>query len=73
MSSATPSQGTCTVVSSLFHEVRCDLGSLAAAADATATIVVTPVADGTITNTATVASSVSDPNGANNRRRATRS
>ena len=42
VNSATPSQGSCTVVSAFFHEVRCDLGSLAAAAVATATIVVTP-------------------------------
>ena len=67
VSSATASQGTCVVVSDFFfHEVRCDLGSIAATAGATATIVVIPGAAGTISNTATVASSVSDPNGANN-------
>ncbi len=59
-------QGTCTVVSGFFHELRCDLGLLASAASATATIVVTPTLAGTITNTARVASNVSDPNGANN-------
>ena len=46
--------------------MRCDLGSLAATADATVTLVVTPTTDGTLSTTASVASNVSDPDGPNN-------
>jgi len=48
--SATPSQGSCTGTST----VTCNLGSLAASANATVTLVVTPTAAGTITNTVSV-------------------
>ena len=63
--SATPSQGTCTPA---FPAVPCDLGTIAAGANATVTIVVTPTAAGTVTNTAsaTATESATDPNSANN-------
>ncbi len=60
--SATPSQGTCTVVT-------CDLGSLANGASAVITITVTvdpATPAGTITNTATVSASETDPDATNN-------
>jgi uncharacterized repeat protein (TIGR01451 family) len=60
--SATPSQGTCTVVT-------CDLGSLANGASATVTVTVTVDAAtpaGTLTNTATVSASETDPDATNN-------
>jgi uncharacterized repeat protein (TIGR01451 family) len=65
--SATPTQGSCTAVT-LFAEtdVSCDLGSLASGSAATVSIVVVPAAGGTITSTARVSSSVSDPAAANN-------
>ena len=47
--------------------VACTLGSLAGGASATVTLVVTPGAAGTLTNTATVSASESDPNTVNNR------
>jgi uncharacterized repeat protein (TIGR01451 family) len=46
--------------------VTCSLGTLASGANATATITVTPPTAGTITNSASVVSSVSDPVSANN-------
>ncbi|MGH9935214.1 MAG: FG-GAP-like repeat-containing protein, partial [Blastocatellia bacterium] len=60
--SVTPSQGTC----SGGGPVACNLGALPANASATVTIVVTPIAPGTITNRAVVASITKDPNVANN-------
>jgi uncharacterized repeat protein (TIGR01451 family) len=60
------SQGTCTLVGGFFLELRCDLGSQDSVAAATATISVTPLAGGTISAIASVASSVSDPDGVNN-------
>ncbi len=61
--SATPSQGACLEAGGV---VTCSLGDLANGAIATVTIGVTPTATGTLTNTATVADSVVDPNTANN-------
>ncbi len=56
--SATPSQGTC---SEQDDTVTCSLGDLAAAGSATVSIVATTDAHGTITTTASVASSTEDP------------
>ncbi len=61
--SATPSQGTCTQASGI---VTCNLGNLAGGATATVTIVVTPTAGGTITNTASIAGNETDPDLTNN-------
>jgi uncharacterized repeat protein (TIGR01451 family) len=58
--SATPTQGTCTAA------VSCNLGTLANAAKATVTIVVTPTAAGTVTNAASVAANETDPVPGNN-------
>ncbi len=63
LQSANPSQGTCSSAST---SVTCQLGPLASGASATITIVVTPTTVGTITNSAAVSSSASDPNPANN-------
>jgi|GEM_PF-2437356 uncharacterized repeat protein (TIGR01451 family) len=63
--SATPSQGSaCTGTTTL----TCNLGSVANAAQATLTIVVTIAANatGTVTNSASVVSDLPDPNMANN-------
>lgn len=61
------SQGSCAVANDGFSaELRCDLGSIAASASATATLAVTPFFETTISARATVASSVSDPVAANN-------
>ena len=63
--SATPSQGSaCTGTTTL----TCNLGSVANAAQATLTIVVTIAANatGTVTNLASVVSDLPDPNMANN-------
>jgi uncharacterized repeat protein (TIGR01451 family) len=55
---------TCTQPAGL---VRCDLGTMAISATTTITIAVTPSAAGTLTNTATIASSTTpDPSPANN-------
>jgi uncharacterized repeat protein (TIGR01451 family) len=54
----TASQGSC---SELGGTVTCNLGTLLNGAIATVTIVVTPTAPGTISNTASVASSGTDP------------
>jgi uncharacterized repeat protein (TIGR01451 family) len=62
--SATPSAGgTCTPA---FPAVPCDLGTIAAGANATVSIVVTPTAGGTITNTASATAAETDPVPANN-------
>ncbi len=60
--SATPSTGSCTGTST----VSCNLGTLANAASATVTIVVTPTTAGTLNNTASVSSTTGDPNMGNN-------
>ena len=61
--SVTPSQGTC----SFGTTVICQLGSLTAGgAVASVTLVVKPSAAGTLANSASVSSAVSDPNLANN-------
>lgn len=69
--SATPSTGTCAHAAGV---VTCDLGTLANAATATVTIIVTPAtaAAGTmLTNSSSVATSSSDPDLANNSASAT--
>jgi uncharacterized repeat protein (TIGR01451 family) len=66
--SATPSQGTCAEAGGV---VTCDLGTLASAAGATVTIVVTPATTGVLTNTATAAAAEADGNPANNTATAT--
>src|SRR5207253_11250738 len=48
------------------NTVTCTLGNLASGASATVTIVLTPTAVGTLTNTATVTSSADDPVADNN-------
>jgi uncharacterized repeat protein (TIGR01451 family) len=60
--SATATQGTCSGTST----VTCGLGTLAAGSSATITVVVTPPAVGSISNTATVTGDQPDPNPANN-------
>ena len=60
--SATPSQGSCTVTAGT---VSCAIGSLAAAASATVTVVVQPTQTGTLVNSATVSASSFDPDAAN--------
>ncbi len=61
--SATPSQGTC---SQSAGTVTCPLGTIANGASASVQIKVTPQSTGSITNQASAASSISDPNSANN-------
>ncbi len=60
--SATPTQGTCSGTAS----INCNLGSLAANANAAVTIVVTPNQIGQLSNTASVVANESDPVAANN-------
>ncbi|MBI3611201.1 MAG: DUF11 domain-containing protein, partial [Nitrospirae bacterium] len=61
--SATPTQGSCSGTTT----VTCSLGTLAKAAGAIVTIVVTaPTTTGTISNTAVVSGNETDPNTANN-------
>lgn len=60
--SSSASQGSCTGTIT----VTCSLGSLANGASATVSIVLTPTAAGTLSNTASVSSAVADPNTANN-------
>jgi uncharacterized repeat protein (TIGR01451 family) len=60
--SATASTGSCSGTTT----VSCNLGTFANAATATITIVVTPTAAGTLTNTANVTSTTPDPVTANN-------
>ncbi|MGA2140338.1 MAG: fibronectin type III domain-containing protein [Verrucomicrobiia bacterium] len=59
---ANASQGTCTQIAGI---VTCSLGDLGNQAGATATIVVTPVAEGILTNVATISSDGTDTNLAN--------
>jgi uncharacterized repeat protein (TIGR01451 family) len=59
--SATPSQGTCTGAAT----VTCALGDMAPGASATISLQATATAVGVVTNTATVESSVPDPNAIN--------
>ena len=59
--SASASQGACSGA----DIITCDLGTINNGGSATVTIVVTPTASGTFTNTACVASGVADPNTAN--------
>ena len=66
--SATPSQGSC---SQSAGTVTCALGTIANGANATVQIKVTPQSAGSITNKASVSSSVSDPTPANNSASAT--
>ena len=61
--SATTASGTCNRAN---RTVTCDLGTLVAGALATVTITVTAPDDGTISNTASVATSVMDTNLTNN-------
>jgi uncharacterized repeat protein (TIGR01451 family) len=65
--SASPSQGTCVKEGkSRRGTLTCQLGTLAAGAGATVTIVVTPSRDGTIANTATVRANEPDGDRADN-------
>jgi uncharacterized repeat protein (TIGR01451 family) len=61
--SATPSQGSCAQSSGT---VSCTLGTLAAGASASVEVKVRPQSAGSITNQASVSSSVADSNSANN-------
>ncbi len=61
--SATTSQGSATQTNGI---VTCTLGTLASNANATVTITVTPVATGSLTNTASVTSAMVDPTSTNN-------
>lgn len=65
--SATSTQGTCSVTST----VTCTVGTMASGGSATITIVVSPAAGGTITNTAAVGLNTTDPNLVNNSSTAT--
>ncbi len=60
--SATPSQGSCSGTTG----VTCNLGTINNGASATIIIAITPVQPGTITNTASVTATESDPNTLNN-------
>jgi hypothetical protein len=57
-----PSQGSCSGTTA----ISCNLGTVKNGAQATVTIVVTPTAQGMVTNTATVTGDNSDPNQNNN-------
>lgn len=57
-----PSQGSCSGTTA----ISCNLGTVKNLAQATVTIVVTPTAPGTVTNTATVTGDQPDPNQTNN-------
>lgn len=59
---ATSSQGTCSGATVLY----CNLGNLNAGASATVQINITPLTQGTLTNTATVSAPQGDPNTSNN-------
>ena len=61
--SATPSQGSCSQASGT---VTCALGTVASGANATVTLNATPQDSGSITNSASVSSSVFDPDSSNN-------
>ena len=60
--SVTSSQGTCTG----FPTIQCSLGVVSELANVTVTVVVTPTAAGTLSNTATVSTSSEDANPDNN-------
>jgi len=60
--SAVPSQGSCSGTAT----VTCSLGTVSNGATATVTVKVVPVQPGTISSTASVAATESDPNAANN-------
>ena len=60
--SAQPSQGSCSSTATL----TCSLGTLAVGSNASVVIQVIPSAAGSLTDTASVTSSVADPNAANN-------
>ena len=60
--SATPTQGTCSGTAT----VTCNLGSLARNAMAVISIIVVPQSAGTLTNTASVAATESDPDASDN-------
>jgi uncharacterized repeat protein (TIGR01451 family) len=62
LQSVTPSQGNC----SSGAIISCDLGNLNSGSSATIQITVTPLAAGTLTNTAVVSAPQADPNPANN-------
>jgi len=65
--SSSTTQGLCTTSKAKGGvTLTCGLGSLANGASATVTLLVTPTAAGVVSNTATVSSSVRDPNTANN-------
>ncbi|MGW0707064.1 calcium-binding protein [Streptomyces sp. NPDC002643] len=66
--SATPAQGTCTTSAT---GASCALGTLAADASTTVTVVVEPRATGTLTDRATATAGQSDPNTGNNTATAT--
>ncbi len=66
--SVTSSQGSCSQASGV---VTCNLGTLANGGLATVTILVTPSAEGSITNSVSVTSAESDPNVGNNSASAT--
>ena len=61
--SATPTQGGCGESGGT---VTCHLGAIPAAGTASVDIVVNPTTAGTFTNSASVSSSLNDPNGQNN-------
>jgi uncharacterized repeat protein (TIGR01451 family) len=61
--SATPSQGSCTL---LAHGASCDLGDLANGASATVQVVGTPTVEGTLTSNSAVVSSGLDLDTSNN-------
>lgn len=65
--SVTESQGSCSGTST----VTCNLGSIASGASANVEIVIRPKSTGTISNSASVSSSVADPNSTNNSATAT--
>jgi uncharacterized repeat protein (TIGR01451 family) len=60
--SAAPSQGTCSGTTT----VNCSLGTINNGANATVTLVVRPTATGTLSNTASIAATSSDPVPGNN-------
>ncbi|MFD0273974.1 calcium-binding protein [Kitasatospora sp. NPDC127111] len=66
--SATPGQGTCTTTPT---SANCSLGTLAAGAGTTITVVLEPRATGTVSDTATVSAAQSDPVPGNNTATAT--
>jgi uncharacterized repeat protein (TIGR01451 family) len=69
---ATASQGTCSFTQPLKRIVTCDLGTIANGKTVTVTIVVGPASKKTtITNTASVSATTSDPNATNNSASAT--